>query len=1712
MPSPILRGILAWTATLLVLAVLGADSSDRNAVAPASDAAWSSPSRSSASPRIVTSPTNAARLALDPFAVSDWHDGSAEYVRIAVVEDGVYSVPRSSLEKAGLPASADPASFRLIENGTEIPIVVDGSGRVEFVGSRNRGTDELWAYNGNAAYQSSNERSLYTDTTYYWLTWGGANGLRYETPSAPTSPTPRATVREESHAEQDEVFYLGRPFESEHPLYLSTEGYYWEEIRHSNVGTKQFETTLDVGRRVASSAETLDLRIKVNSSSASCHRVELFAEILQSGSPTFTSLDVIEWQGYSEKTLTASIPQDQVPASGLRVRLESSNGSFTSSSCPDPTRNPNYVLIDYIEADYTRQLTASGNAQRFDAPTTNATTFELGGYTSGPVRIFHPESRRIWSIPVTNGSASFSDAPSSVNSRYEAIAAGAERAPAAVLSDSPSNWSDPQANGADYVILTTKSLRPSADDLANYRRTQNGFDVAVVEVQDVYDEFDYGRPTPIAIRRFVRASQSWTGGAPRFLTIWGDAQYPIYTDDEIDEVRPSWSVSSFGFPPSDGWFAMQQNGPTDWSELLAVGRVPIRSNEHGRTYLDKLTTYESAPRDRWQQRMLLLAGGTSSFEQQQLQSSSNRWGERATRRSTPQGDTLYPAGMDSIRYYKSINDPLDVSFQDSLAQDLRQGVGWLNYFGHSAAQTWEIVTDPPSEFDNAGRLPMVVSLGCRTGSFAGGRYEVRSAPSLGEQLVVGSVNASGQVEPGAENGSIAHWGSSALGNLRPSAILNDALINRVFRDTMRVLGVAIQQAKADVAASYGGSPTYVRHLLQYSLLGDPATRLSLPDQPDFHLEASQIRTSPSAPTPSNSLQLEVSLQNRGLVPSDSVDLYLQWSKPDGSVEETSRRLPRFALQTEEYFSLDLSEATIGTNTLELTADPLGQIPEMVESDNRAENSIVVFSQGLELVSPVRQETVSKTSPTFRVNLVRQTPGDLSVDIQVDTTASFSSPALQSTSQSTSNVYLDWTPPEPLIQDQPYYWRARIGGNSPGVWKSAAFSVAPNQPADWRQFSNLFDVNGNQRVVRENNTWSFSTFSLNVKSYGQRSSSPSDYGFNVGGSDSYIFLGLGYGVLVIDGTSGEVKAVDEFTTYDLQTQFEYALENGEMQEAIDALRAFLDTNVDAGDYVFVQTRHLGRESSFGVDIQQEVKDLFKSLGSGTTPTPYTTYIDTLEYTDAWTLSARKGDPSFTREQVLPAGTAGATRQIMLERNLPFRRASGTTVTPLIGPASDWTELRWKGSTSASSNIEVEVLAPDSTRLLGPFSGDNGTEALSSLDADTYPYLRLRGTLSDTVQRDAPQLDRWEVDFTGVPEIAVDPATLATIADTVQQGDNLPIDLPVINLGDIASSDVVVTYRFTGSNNIQRVVRRDTLTGLAPNEQSQSQLQLSTQDVDGLTLLDATASIPTVERLTFNNTAVRNLRVVTDDTPPVLSVFSDGRQLQARPTVDDLNLKDARLPFVPLQPTLEIRIEDENPFFAIDDTSHVEVYISEGLPSTDTGFLSTYEQVGFATNLLEFSPSNPNEGVQEATVTYTPDFTGRDSTYTLRVEAKDGSDNEIDPYEVSFRVTTEQRIRDVYPYPNPMSTNTTFAFRVEGGQTQDLRNFRLRIYTVAGRLIREFDERDLQTGSLRVGWNMLPWDGRDEDGDRVATGVYLYRVAVEGADGTFTGDVEKVAVIR
>ena len=66
-------------------------------------------------------------------------------------------------------------------------------------------------------------------------------------------------------------------------------------------------------------------------------------------------------------------------------------------------------------------------------------------------------------------------------------------------------------------------------------------------------------------------------------------------------------------------------------------------------------------------------------------------------------------------------------------------------------------------------------------------------------------------------------------------------------------------------------------------------------------------------------------------------------------------------------------------------------------------------------------------------------------------------------------------------------------------------------------------------------------------------------------------------------------------------------------------------------------------------------------------------------------------------------------------------------------------------------------------------------------------------------------------------------------------------------------------------------------------------------------------------------------------------------------------------------------------------------------------------------------------------------------------------------------------------------------------------KIKIYTVSGRLVKEI------ITPLNVGYNQIPWDARDNDGDFIANGVYLYKLVVEDDIKTETA-IQKLVVLK
>jgi flagellar hook assembly protein FlgD len=103
-----------------------------------------------------------------------------------------------------------------------------------------------------------------------------------------------------------------------------------------------------------------------------------------------------------------------------------------------------------------------------------------------------------------------------------------------------------------------------------------------------------------------------------------------------------------------------------------------------------------------------------------------------------------------------------------------------------------------------------------------------------------------------------------------------------------------------------------------------------------------------------------------------------------------------------------------------------------------------------------------------------------------------------------------------------------------------------------------------------------------------------------------------------------------------------------------------------------------------------------------------------------------------------------------------------------------------------------------------------------------------------------------------------------------------------------------------------------------------------------------------------------------------------------------------------------------------------------------------------------------------------------------------------YTIDFEVIHESRITQLMNYPNPFSTATKFVFTLTGDRAPD--DVLIQIMTISGRVVREITE--VEIGPIQIGRNIteFSWDGRDQFGDLLANGVYLYRVKakIDGKD--------------
>ncbi len=129
------------------------------------------------------------------------------------------------------------------------------------------------------------------------------------------------------------------------------------------------------------------------------------------------------------------------------------------------------------------------------------------------------------------------------------------------------------------------------------------------------------------------------------------------------------------------------------------------------------------------------------------------------------------------------------------------------------------------------------------------------------------------------------------------------------------------------------------------------------------------------------------------------------------------------------------------------------------------------------------------------------------------------------------------------------------------------------------------------------------------------------------------------------------------------------------------------------------------------------------------------------------------------------------------------------------------------------------------------------------------------------------------------------------------------------------------------------------------------------------------------------------------------------------------------------------------------------------------------------------------------------------YTLKVKAWDVFNNSNET-STNFFVSDGSKLslNRIYNYPNPFTTSTAFQF--EHNRTGDELDIMVKIFTVSGKLINTLSRKILASGN-RV--DNIMWDGKDEFGDKLARGVYIYQLKVRSSDGSIADKFEKLVIL-
>ena len=405
-------------------------------------------------------------------------------VKLLVKEKGWYRVSRSELIAAGLSSRANPRTLHLYRDGREQPIKV--------VSQKNGRTETLVA----VEFYGEGLDTPSADTRAYWLIEGSSAGQRIDESRSRKHRSLGAPSFPYTVEKKDRVFYFAALKNGEAESFFGP-----------LVTTEPVDQILTVAHHDPSPPEDPVLEVALQGGTNVAHRVEVLFNEVEVGEVIF--------EGQSRSEVTFSIPHSYLLEGDNVVTLVSQGGETDVS------------LIDEIRLTYWHSYTADGDSLRFSAQ--GGEQLIIDGFSQTPIRVIDiTDPQAVQEVvgvvePKGSGYAITVQAPEQGSRTLLAFTETRVMQVASIISNQPSAWHK-RAKGADLVIIAHRDFLDQIEPLKALRQAQ-GLGVALIDVEDLYDEFNFGVKSSQAIKDFLALTRTNWRRPPRFVLLVGDASF-----------------------------------------------------------------------------------------------------------------------------------------------------------------------------------------------------------------------------------------------------------------------------------------------------------------------------------------------------------------------------------------------------------------------------------------------------------------------------------------------------------------------------------------------------------------------------------------------------------------------------------------------------------------------------------------------------------------------------------------------------------------------------------------------------------------------------------------------------------------------------------------------------------------------------------------------------------------------------------------------------------------------------------------------------------------------------------------------------------------------------------------------------------------------------------------------------------------------------------